>query len=55
MYDLSGKMVMQKNAGNMNAGVNRIEVDGSNLTSGVYYYTLTINGTTTSAQKIVKM
>ena len=55
MYDLSGKMVMQKNAGNMNAGVNRIEVDGSNLTSGVYYYTLTINGSTTSAQKIVKM
>lgn len=55
MYDLSGKMVMQKNAGNMSAGINRIELDGTGLSAGVYYYTLTINGQTSSAQKIVKM
>lgn len=55
MFDLSGKMVMQHNAGTMTSGLNRIEVDGTALPSGVYYYTLTINGETTSAHKIVKM
>lgn len=55
MFDLSGKMVMQRNAGTMTSGINRIEVDGTALPSGVYYYTLTINGETTSAHKIVKM
>lgn len=55
MFDLSGKMVMQRNAGIMSNGLNRIEVDGTSLPAGVYYYTLTINGETTSAHKIVKM
>lgn len=55
LFDLSGKMVMQRNAGIMNSGLNRIEVDGTSLPAGVYYYTLTINGETTSAHKIVKM
>ncbi|MBW7935715.1 MAG: T9SS type A sorting domain-containing protein [Flavobacteriales bacterium] len=55
MYDLSGKMVMQKHAGNMAAGINQIQLDGSGLATGVYYYTLTIDGQTSSAQKIVKM
>jgi len=55
VFDLSGKMVMQRNAGTMSSGLNRIEVDGTTLPSGVYYYTLTINGETTSAHKIVKM
>ncbi|MCX7744014.1 MAG: T9SS type A sorting domain-containing protein, partial [Flavobacteriales bacterium] len=55
MFDLSGKLVMQRNAGTMTSGLNRIEVDGTALPSGVYYYTLTINGETTSAHKIVKM
>ena len=55
VFDLSGKMVMQRNAGTMSSGLNRIEVDGTALPSGVYYYTLTINGETTSAHKIVKM
>ena len=55
MFDLSGKMVMQRNVGIMSSGLNRIEVDGTSLPSGVYYYTLTINGETTSAHKLVKM
>lgn len=55
MFDLSGKMVMQRNAGIMSSGLNRIEIDGTSLPAGVYYYTLTINGETTSAHKIVKM
>lgn len=55
MFDLSGKMVMQHNAGTMIKGLNRIEVDGSSLPAGVYYYTLTLNGEKTSAQKIIKM
>ena len=45
LFDITGKQILLLNEGNREAGiVNSINLNGNNLNSGVYFYTLTING-----------
>lgn len=44
VYDMLGNLVATLAEGNLNAGVYNAEFDGSNLSSGVYFYTLESNG-----------
>ncbi|MCC7302631.1 MAG: T9SS type A sorting domain-containing protein [Bacteroidia bacterium] len=46
MYNVMGEMVKEIPAGSMNAGENTLSVDGSDLSSGVYYITVTAGGQT---------
>ncbi|MCX7833928.1 MAG: T9SS type A sorting domain-containing protein [Ignavibacteria bacterium] len=44
VYDILGKEVMTLVYQNMNAGTYTVEFNGANLTSGVYFYKLDVNG-----------
>jgi flagellar hook assembly protein FlgD len=44
VYDIIGNLVMTLADGNLNAGVYNAEFDGSNLSSGIYFYTLEAEG-----------
>jgi hypothetical protein len=44
VYNISGQLVSQLASGVMNVGVHAIDFDGSKLNSGVYYYTLEVDG-----------
>ncbi|MEW6467941.1 MAG: T9SS type A sorting domain-containing protein [Bacteroidota bacterium] len=44
IYDLTGKLITTINEGNQPAGKHSIEVDGSSLQAGVYFYTLVVDG-----------
>lgn len=50
-----GQEVMSINGGSFAAGLHNIQLDGSKLSSGVYFYTLTANGKTRSFQQTRKM
>lgn len=41
LYDVTGREVMVLATGEMNAGVNQVQLNTSKLPAGVYYYTLT--------------
>jgi hypothetical protein len=43
--DLTGKVVMSQNYGHQTAGQHRIDINGNNLESGVYYYTVNAGST----------
>jgi hypothetical protein len=54
LYDVTGKLIQARNLGNVAGQItHNIELDGSNLNSGVYIYTLIIDGERVT-QKIVK-
>lgn len=42
--DMSGKIISYKNLGNKGAGANVYSIDASSLTSGMYYYTMIVDG-----------
>ncbi|MBE2255958.1 MAG: T9SS type A sorting domain-containing protein [Ignavibacteria bacterium] len=55
IYDISGKLVKSLINQNMNAGVYTIDVDGNNLSSGVYFYELkTSNFVQTNKMLLIK-
>ncbi|HCA43159.1 MAG TPA: hypothetical protein DEP28_07895 [Bacteroidetes bacterium] len=55
IYDISGKLVKSLINQNMNAGVYTIDVDGSSLSSGVYFYEIkTSNFIQTNKMLLVK-
>jgi len=43
VYNVNGQLVSELANGMQNAGIHSIDFDGSNLNSGVYYYTLEVN------------
>jgi hypothetical protein len=53
LYDASGKAVRQLAAGVEESGEHVVRVDVSGLSSGVYHYRLTANGTTLSRDMTV--
>jgi hypothetical protein len=44
LTDLSGKVIMSNNLGNLSAGKHSYEVNGANLSAGVYYGTIVAGG-----------
>jgi nitrous oxidase accessory protein NosD len=44
IYNISGQLVSHLASGTMNAGVHAVDFNGSRLNSGVYYYTLEVDG-----------
>ncbi len=44
VYNLLGQVVASKVYGNLNAGTHNYTFDGSNLTSGVYFYDINVEG-----------
>ena len=44
VYNIVGKEIATLVDGNLNPGIYKYKFDGSNLTSGVYFYTLKVNG-----------
>lgn len=49
--DMAGKVVMSENYGQQGAGAHSININGNNLESGIYYYTLTA-GTSKETRKM---
>jgi len=49
-----GQQVSTKNYGTLNEGINTLSVDGRGLTSGVYLYTLKVNGESYTNKMMVK-
>ncbi len=50
--NMAGQQVINNNYGKLATGVNTIKINTSNLTSGVYFYTVN-NGSTTSTHKMI--
>lgn len=53
IYDVTGKLVDTYLDGYVNAGYYNAEINGTNLSSGVYFYTLTSNGLTDTKKMIL--
>jgi hypothetical protein len=44
VFDITGKQITQLINGNLNKGMHTISFDGSNFSSGIYFYTIETNG-----------
>jgi len=44
IYDMLGREIKTLVSGYLNAGVHTVQFDGSNLSSGIYFYELNVNG-----------
>jgi flagellar hook assembly protein FlgD len=53
IYDYSGKTVFSLNQGKQEEGVYQIDVYRNNLSSGIYFYSLEINGLVTDCRKMI--
>jgi hypothetical protein len=53
VYDVTGKQVMVINGGSRGAGQYNINLDGSEFTTGLYYYSLTVNGQKLTRKMVV--
>lgn len=53
VFDVTGKQVMAINEGSKGAGQYNIELDGSEFTTGLYYYSLTVNGQKLTRKMVV--
>jgi hypothetical protein len=51
--DLSGKIVSERNLGQMNAGANATEINTTSFNAGIYYVTLSSNGSSVT-KKLIK-
>jgi hypothetical protein len=49
-----GQQISTVNYGTMDAGVHTLTINGANLTSGVYFYTIRTNGTSVTRKMIVE-
>ncbi|MDX1651389.1 MAG: T9SS type A sorting domain-containing protein [Brumimicrobium sp.] len=53
LVDLTGKVVLEVNEGNVNAGGHSIKIDGSTLSNGVYYFNMTAGDTKVTRKLVV--
>jgi tetratricopeptide (TPR) repeat protein len=53
VYNISGQLVSQLANGTMNVGVHAVDFDGSKLNSGIYYYTLEVDGTAMTKKMVL--
>lgn len=53
VYDVLGNKVATAVKGKKNIGIHEVEFDGSNLPSGIYFYSLSINGNTVHTKRMV--
>ena len=44
VYDVMGNIVYSQNEANQSAGAHRFDMNTSNLSNGMYFYTITVNG-----------
>lgn len=44
VFDLTGAMIYSSNKGQQMPGTHTIQIDGSGMAEGIYYYTLNVNG-----------
>ena len=51
--DLSGKIVSERNLGQLNAGVNATEINTTSFNAGIYYVTVSSNGSSVT-KKLIK-
>jgi len=51
--DLSGKIVSERNLGQMNAGANATEINSTSFNAGIYYVTISSNGSSVT-KKLIK-
>ena len=53
VYDLTGAVVFSTQAGQQMPGTHTIQVDGSGLAEGIYYYSLNVNGGTITKKMVL--
>ncbi len=53
LYDLNGKLLMKLTSGTKNYGKYEIEFDGTEYSSGIYFYTMIANGELINAKKMI--
>jgi hypothetical protein len=53
VYDVAGKQVMNIDEGSRGAGQYNIELDATEFTTGLYYYSLTVNGQKLTRKMVV--
>ena len=53
VFDAKGAQVASLVNGNVNVGTTSVEFNGSNLSTGVYYYTLSVNGIATTKKMML--
>jgi hypothetical protein len=53
VYDMAGKLMMNKNLGNRLVGNNTISMDVTGMESGIYFYTITSNGYRTTNKMVI--
>jgi hypothetical protein len=53
VYDVEGKVVFSSSEANQSAGAHRLEMNTSNLSNGMYFYTITVNGQTETRKMTV--
>ena len=53
LYDISGRLIKSLSDKYHNAGVYRVSVNSNNLSSGVYFYKLIIDGIITDTKKLL--
>ena len=51
--DLSGKLVSERNLGQLNAGANATEINTTSFNAGIYYVTVSSNGSSVT-KKLIK-
>ena len=55
VYDMMGREVVTLVNEKKNAGIHSVKFDGSQLSSGIYYYTLTVDGIRMETKSMVLM
>jgi hypothetical protein len=53
IYDVTGKEVMSFDQGHQSAGRYHVDVNTANLNPGVYFYTLTLDGKSTTQRMVI--
>jgi hypothetical protein len=53
VYDVTGKKVAEENEGTQTSGLHVIKFSASNLSAGVYYYSLTVGTNVTASKKMI--
>lgn len=53
VYDINGRLVADLVNQKLNAGTYQVDFDGSNLSSGVYFYRLTADGNIVDSKRMV--
>lgn len=53
IYDVTGKKVTVENQGEQSSGIHSIKFNASNLSAGVYYYSLSVGSNATACKKMV--